>query len=607
MSMEEAAAACGPYAAYQFAAAVGRPPTKEEAAQIARQSGWSIAGMGGTGNFMTLLGRYGVNAVRDATPTDMEASSAVMAGNPVAFSTARHYFAAQGYDPSTGKYDLGSTGSVMSAYGGSQFMSFEEIARVGGGMQDLITLAGQMGVALTGAGQQGGAAFQGLLISATTLADGSTVAITQMGNQIMATITDSSGNVVAKYGEMAESLTTSSNAVAQATTTSFDMMSQGSLQSVTALGDGVLTTFSDMNGNTIATVTDANGQIQSQYATLSNGVSFSLEDMNVKSTSSVDAMTGNITTRMTDAAGNVVTTVTDMSGQVVSQTVTANDQVVANTISATDQVIANTVSRGTRLVEEVTNHLGITTERYQEANGSIVTIVTDQNGKVLADYTTTQEEIQRGVEGAGDTLIATTTDQQGRVVEIYRDATGEMTTLVIDSSGKIVDEFRGVQKSATDAADQGIKKYAQAAGDIPEVDLGDTARQFGDVASAAKEAQKSVAKYIGELKELPDGKFGGSLNSRKGRATGGPVVAGGEYWVGESEPEIFRPSVPGTILTASQYRNRSAIMGVQQSSDDGPRTIQFHQEIHQVNDGAEIQRYTERAIRKIATDWEFDF
>lgn len=139
LSMAEAQAICGPYAAVLFAQATGRTPSLAQAKELAAAVGWTArAGMGGTGNFMSLLGRMGIQAVRQAaTPENVNA--ALAAGNPIALSTPRHYFVGSG-GTAQGGINVGATGSVMSRYGGTANMTLAQITEVGGGMNDLIVL-----------------------------------------------------------------------------------------------------------------------------------------------------------------------------------------------------------------------------------------------------------------------------------------------------------------------------------------------------------------------------------------------------------------------------------------------------------------------------------
>ena len=150
MPWADAQAACGPAALMTFWAATGRTPDPEEALQLARQSGWDRAGgMNGVGNFMDMLGRAGVSAALDATPTEAEIQASLAAGRPVAISTAGHYFTATGYDPLTGQYNVGGSGEALT--GGSALMTMQEIIALTGPLNGAITLLDQVAPAALGA------------------------------------------------------------------------------------------------------------------------------------------------------------------------------------------------------------------------------------------------------------------------------------------------------------------------------------------------------------------------------------------------------------------------------------------------------------------------
>ncbi len=115
LSAAEAAAACGPAAAIAFARAHGRNPTWSEAADLARQSGWTANGMGGPQNQSALLTRMGIPHEYVGGGTNWErVKQEVQAGNPVTISTGAHYFVAVDYDPASGRFDFGQSG-VQSA------------------------------------------------------------------------------------------------------------------------------------------------------------------------------------------------------------------------------------------------------------------------------------------------------------------------------------------------------------------------------------------------------------------------------------------------------------------------------------------------------------
>jgi len=136
LSAEDAAAACGPAAAITFANAVGRFPNHQEAMQLARQSGWSLAGMGGPANFQKLTSALGLKTDMDWSPTGGEIDAQLAQGRPVAISTPRHYYTATG-GTAAGGLNVGGSGM---AFGGKEVMTLQEIASKGEGLQATITL-----------------------------------------------------------------------------------------------------------------------------------------------------------------------------------------------------------------------------------------------------------------------------------------------------------------------------------------------------------------------------------------------------------------------------------------------------------------------------------
>ncbi len=141
-----AANACGPYAAMLFANAVGRYPTAKEATDLASQFGWSpYSGMTDASRFDDLTSAMisGSGYRAQSYAPSLEAASGIAAsGSPVGFNTPGHYFVASGQDPTTGKFNVGDTGTVA---GGSAMMSYDEIKRLGGGLYEVIGLVGQAG------------------------------------------------------------------------------------------------------------------------------------------------------------------------------------------------------------------------------------------------------------------------------------------------------------------------------------------------------------------------------------------------------------------------------------------------------------------------------
>lgn len=140
LSKADAMAACGPAAALTFFAATGRYPDAQEAMRLARQVGWSHAGMGGAANFQRLTSAMGMQTALDWSPTASEIDAQLAQGRPVAISTPEHYYTATG-GTSAGGLNVGGSGL---AFGGKETMTLAEIAEKGGGLQATITLLDQV-------------------------------------------------------------------------------------------------------------------------------------------------------------------------------------------------------------------------------------------------------------------------------------------------------------------------------------------------------------------------------------------------------------------------------------------------------------------------------
>jgi flagellar protein FlgJ len=125
LTAAEAYAACGPAAAVRFAQMFGRNPSLREATDLASKVGWTAAsGMAGLGSESRLFDEMQIphrQIGADWTALAREAQS----GNPVTISTPGHYFTADSYDPSTGAFHVGSSGTDLR--GGSEWMTPDQM------------------------------------------------------------------------------------------------------------------------------------------------------------------------------------------------------------------------------------------------------------------------------------------------------------------------------------------------------------------------------------------------------------------------------------------------------------------------------------------------
>jgi hypothetical protein len=127
---------CGPLAAIGLARSLGMNPDIQQTFDLASQMGWGAEGMGGPGNYQKLLEGMGIAARLEYDVNAQAIQESVEDGKPVTLSTARHYFLATDYDPSTGKYFVGNSGTALS--GGKEWMSLDEINALGDGINGVI-------------------------------------------------------------------------------------------------------------------------------------------------------------------------------------------------------------------------------------------------------------------------------------------------------------------------------------------------------------------------------------------------------------------------------------------------------------------------------------
>lgn len=133
LSTDEAYAACGPAAAVRFAQAYGRNPTLSEAVQLAKTVGWTPQnGMAGIGSEQQLLQK--MNIPTQLVGPDLKAiAQEASTGNPVTISTPGHYFFADGYDPNSGAFHVGKSGTDLK--NGSEWMTAAQMTRLMGPIQ----------------------------------------------------------------------------------------------------------------------------------------------------------------------------------------------------------------------------------------------------------------------------------------------------------------------------------------------------------------------------------------------------------------------------------------------------------------------------------------
>ena len=131
LSLDESLAACGPAAAVAFARAVGRNVNLEEAVSLARGVGWTPElGMAGPRSQLDLLKRMGVAATLVEGIPVGKVIGDVRVGKPVivhAVGSGGHYFVAEGYDSSTGRFDFGQSAAVVKGANGKRWFTLDEL------------------------------------------------------------------------------------------------------------------------------------------------------------------------------------------------------------------------------------------------------------------------------------------------------------------------------------------------------------------------------------------------------------------------------------------------------------------------------------------------
>jgi hypothetical protein len=632
---------CGPYLASLFTDAVGRPPSAAEAREIAASFGY-----GGPAGMLrndqvddmanAMISRFapesGMRAVEQKM-TDPAAASQLMqkalsSGSPlVGVNTRGHYYGADAYDPASGKFHVGGTG--LSVQGGSDWLTVEQMTALMGPLQGIITLTGQGGAGFLTMGTDaqtmattGQTANEALLLSTTTLSNGATVAITQMGNDVTTTIRDTSGAVTGQWTATVAGLVTGATTAQTGVNAAVDVMTANSLVSVNNMGTGIITSVNDMAGTNISTITDMNGQVTGLFGTLSDGTQVSMADMGTNVTSTVDTMSGNITTTMTTASGDVVTTTTDMAGKVLDQWVTLGNDVTTNqnataaqivqtedatsadvrdiNLKKNEELLKNQHDTGRGLIESVKTDTGVIVERWMLTGGDIETVVKDSNGKVVQDFLTSHANLIADSDKTHTQLLGKTTDSMGRTVEIYKEKTGEVVQIVTDSTGKVVEEYETTAQSAEDTM-KAVEEFYGGLEEVPEVDLGDVVKEYD-------KARKAAEDYRKEADRAPDPSKGESGRDRvKSRQSGGRLDAGDLAWVGEGgRRELFISDRAGQIIAEHDLNYGLSGFGSSSIGDAAERvsrTMILQQSLNVQSSPEDMQRYTERAMRKMATEW----
>lgn len=139
LSKEEANAACGPAAAVAFARSMGKDISLDEAAKIAREVGWDSSGMKGPDSQVALLDKLGMKSTKEGVDWE-KVKKTVAEGKPVIIDTPGHYWVVEGFDPATGEFDFGKSGSVFAEANGRTKFKPEEMDQFSGAARSAIYL-----------------------------------------------------------------------------------------------------------------------------------------------------------------------------------------------------------------------------------------------------------------------------------------------------------------------------------------------------------------------------------------------------------------------------------------------------------------------------------
>lgn len=127
-------AACGPIAIAAMLKAYGINTDPAIVARYGYDTGeWKADGMqrGDGSGIQTLLKHFGLDTQNVQAPNPEDIISLVSQGTPVILNFPTHYMIAQAYDPNTGKFFVGASGS-NALQGGHEWMSLQEMNSIAG-------------------------------------------------------------------------------------------------------------------------------------------------------------------------------------------------------------------------------------------------------------------------------------------------------------------------------------------------------------------------------------------------------------------------------------------------------------------------------------------
>jgi TP901 family phage tail tape measure protein len=587
----DANAICGPHLAALFASAVGRPPTRDEAVQLAEKMGiYSSAGRGSGILVASQFDEYATALIQQMNPgapfsvsqtaatgaqAGQLAQESLAGGAPiVGFNTPGHYFGATGYDPATGKFNVGGTGT--SLIGGSEQMTIQQMEALGGGITNVITLLGNFTQASTTASQSMSAVGTSAAASTTELSaigtaldpvvasmDQGQISATQLADAIILS-SENQGVAVTSTEAYKEGLITQQAAM-EGVLAGFAATTPAAAELLTQLQAGAITT--DQAAVAFAglatTTATATGEIGTASDTMSQKVIGDFDTMGTTATEAVDGMTTDATTAVQGMQDDVTTATQTMGSDVDVATQTmATDATTAVTGMQDDVTVAaegmqtDTTDAAIAMQGDVTL---AATGMQTDATAAAVAMGFDVSAAAAAmanESSSTTLDMQNVITAAmqamqadGSTAAQTLADDATGAFGDVGQAAGDLQSPLADAT----QAFKGTGAAAKSAV-RPIEELATAAASVKPINMGDTVKNLTAVERQAKSTAKaleevaSAGKSVGSSgkSEPSDEGKGGSKGG--GKAEGGLIEAGKAYLVGERGPELLLTSRPGYMV-----------------------------------------------------------
>lgn len=576
----DANAICGPHLAALFASAVGRPPTRDEAVQLAEKMGiYSSAGRGSGILVASEFDEYATALIQQMNPgapfsvsqtaatgaqAGQLAQESLAGGAPiVGFNTPGHYFGATGYDPATGKFNVGGTGT--SLIGGSEQMTIQQMEALGGRITNVITLLGDFTQASTTASQSMSAVGTSAAASTTELSaigtaldpvvasmDQGQISATQLADAII--LSSENQGVAVDSTEAYKGGLIDQQAAMEGVLAGFAATTPAAAELLTQLQAGAITTdeAAIAFAGLATTTATATGEIGTASDTMSQKVIGDFDMMGTTATEAVDGMTTDATTAVQGMQDDVTTaTQTMATDATTAATGMQGDVTLAATGMQTDTVTAASLMQA-----------GVITaaELMQTDTQSVVDLL--QAGVIttadlMRDGTVTAADLMKaGVVTAAQAMQVDTSSAVQTLADDAMGAFGDVGQAAGDLQSPLdeaAQAFKGTGAAAKSAV-KPIEELATAAASVKPINMGDTVKNLQAVEHQAKSTAKalsevaSAGKSVGSSGKDPPDDEGKGGHQGGGKAEGGPVQANTAYLVGERGPELLLPSRPGYIV-----------------------------------------------------------